>query len=359
MKTTNIKLLMFISLFAISCLDHLANERFDNSETSHNHKNISITITEGTYELKDGVIHSNIQVPNPIIKLKSNSNEVVKLKFELQNMRADSLPKLKPKQGIIKRGETKKSVFYEIDVSPFQNIEIEFENFSIKNSYKFGAVGDIQSAWDEGYKIAKAIKEHQLDFFICLGDFVMMPTDEEYSEALKLFNEFSVPVYHVLGNHDGDGDASDFELFKTNIGKANYKFVYNDDLFLFLDGAQQSISRKVFDYAQLNLEKSKEENKFIFIHVPIFDQSGIRGNSFNTSYDAARFMNLLIQNDVDIVFSGHIHSYQDFMISGVRNIIAGMGGGVPEALDGVGYGYLIIEKNEEGVFVSRIDLENK
>jgi predicted phosphodiesterase len=211
----------------------------------------------------------------------------------------------------------------------------------------------------EAEEILNSVKEAELDFFMFLGDLVMSANNEEYDEAMELIKKFPIPVYFVFGNHDGDGGTEDFELYNEHIGKANYRFVYNNDLFLILDGAQQSVSRKIFDYAEKSLKASNETNKFVFIHVPPFDQSGIRGNSFNTSFDGARFMNLMIQNEVDIIFSGHIHTYQDYMISGVRSIVAGMGGGVPEALDGVGYGYIIVERNEKGVFVNRVDVENK
>lgn len=352
-KTGLLALLLILS----SCLKHQDESRFDAIIGKINHQDIEISINHGTFEIKDDRIVSNVQVPNPKLFIKSDNNDTIKLHFTFNNMRKAILPTITPERGTLELGTESKSVNYSLTVLPNEELIIDLVNFPKKDNYKFGVVGDIQTEWEPGEEIAKSIEDKDLDFFIHLGDIVSLGSEEEYNEAAELMKKFSVPVYHIVGNHDVSVFSEGFSLYKTFFGKTNYSFSYNSDLFVILDAADQGISRKVFDFAKTTLEEQPAENKFIFQHVPPFDEAGIRNNSFSSNFEAARYTNLMIDNNVDIVFSGHVHSFQDFEISGVRNVIAGMGGGIPEKIDNVGYGYLIFNRNKSGYSIERIELE--
>ncbi len=356
MKNITILALLFI---LCSCIKHQGEERFKAVIGKITYENIDISIDHGTFEILGDKIISNVQVPNPILEIKSSNNDTIRLNFTLKNMRHGILPTVSPERGSLLIGEQPKSVEYSLLILPNEEVTIELTNFEQKDSYKFGVVGDIQTEWEPGEEIAESIKDKDLDFFIHLGDIVNLGDESEYLEALELMDKFTVPVYHIVGNHDVSSLGDGFKLYKEYFGKTTYSFSYNSDLFVVLDAADQGIVRDVFNFAQNTLENQPGENKFVFQHVPPFDPSGIRNNSFSSDFEAARYMNMMIDNDVDIVFSGHIHSYNDFNISGVRNIIAGMGGGIPEKLDDVGYGYLIFHRNESDFTIERIDLEHE
>jgi len=356
------KYLIRITILALviilwSCLKHQDEERFNVVIGQVTYENIDISLDHGTLEVVGDKMVSNVQVPNPMLRLRSDNMDTIQLDFVFHNMRLNILPTITPERGVLQIGNEPKSIHYSIILLPYEEISIQLTNFPKKDSYKFGVVGDIQNEWNSGEHIAESIKDKDLDFFIHLGDIVSLGNEEEYIEAAELMTKFSVPVYHIVGNHDVSSLGSGFEYYSKYFGKTNYSFSYNSDLFVALDAADQGISRKVFDFGETTLEQQTGENKFVFQHVPPFDDSGIRNNSFSTNFEAARYMNLMIDNDVDVVFAGHVHSYQDFTVSGVRNIIAGIGGGIPEKLDDIGYGYLIVHCDNSEFSVERIDLE--
>ena len=55
-------------------------------------------------------------------------------------------------------------------------------------------------------KIMARAERERCDFMIHLGDFVHNVTSPETKAFVKMYNDFKVPGYHCLGNHDQDGN---------------------------------------------------------------------------------------------------------------------------------------------------------
>ena len=77
---------------------------------------------------------------------------------------------------------------------------------------RFGVIADVHKDVmhdaDQRLQVfVDAMNEHQVDFVMQLGDFCI-PTSENLG-FLKIWNTFSGPRYHVLGNHDTDGNETD------------------------------------------------------------------------------------------------------------------------------------------------------
>jgi hypothetical protein len=56
------------------------------------------------------------------------------------------------------------------------------------------------------------------------------------------------------------------------------------------------------------------------------------------------------------MFSGHIHSYQEYRVEGVQYYVVGTGGGIQEKLDGVECRFLVVEKKENAIQVEKVDV---
>ena len=347
--------IMMILTCVTSCFQHRDKERFQDNPGYIQYNGLDIQISWGTAILRDSAIYSRVQTPSIQLNITSNSADTITANFILDNMRRDSLPSLSLNRGSISRGSEPQIVNYEIDVLPGENFSITLDNFPNRVNYRFGIVGDIQSNREAGAKIASSAAGLNLDFFIIVGDLVNQPEDSELGWALDFVKEFEVPVYVVVGNHELFNNG--YEIYRTSFGKTNYSFEYGNDLFLMLDAADQGISREVFDFARSELTSKAYDNKFIYTHVTPVDQYGARNNGYAGNFHAARFLNLLDEENVDIMFSGHIHSYQEYNVEGVQYYVVGTGGGIQERLDDVECRFLVVEKSDGVVNVEKHDLE--
>lgn len=68
---------------------------------------------------------------------------------------------------------------------------------------------------------ARAVREN-CDMMIHLGDFVHCVRRQPEKEYIKLYNEFKIPSYHCLGNHDQDGNPYEETCEAYRIPKEGY-----------------------------------------------------------------------------------------------------------------------------------------
>lgn len=356
-----IKIFVLLIILVTSCtIEHPADKRLNDTVGILIHNNVSININYGTHKIdtENNLIISRAQTPSIVLNLKESDNQSQTLNFQFSNMRYGQLPQLTPNRGVLTMGSELGVVDYSITLTPNEAITITLDNFPKDGDYRFGTVGDIHYNETIGEKIATNAATQHLDFFIVIGDFVHIPSNKQYAWALALTKKFNVPVYVVFGNHDDNmGGYDGYSRFREIFGRTNYSFTHKNDLFLILDSAEQSMSRDGFTFAENQLKNFKGDNRFIFLHVPPFDEYGMRNNSFSSRYQATRLFNMMLKYKVNISFAGHIHTYQDFDMAGIRNLIIGTGGGRPEKLDGVGYRYIIIERTQDKYKIETIDIQ--
>ncbi|MBQ4353561.1 MAG: metallophosphoesterase [Clostridia bacterium] len=72
--------------------------------------------------------------------------------------------------------------------------------------------------------IQKRAEEENVDFIIHAGDFCSKPDGENAAAYLKKYNEFHIPSYHCLGNHDTDGTSYEETLKLYNMPDDHYYF---------------------------------------------------------------------------------------------------------------------------------------
>ena len=241
---------------------------------------------------------------------------------------------------------------------------------------------DADPHWDDNTDPAKVklvfqniLNEHP-DFNIDMGDTFMtqklapksyQETAGIYANRRSYFSIFggSVPLYMVLGNHDGrqtwDKEARDVyftnpspDNFYSGSGSRNYySWEWGDSLFVVLDpysstipkaaaGWDWTLGKAQYDWLKSTLENSQAKYKFVFAHhlVGGFDL-GSAGNG-RGGVEAARFyewggqntdgtlgfevnrpgwgkpiQQLFIDNHVTIFFHGHDHLYAYQQLNGV------------------------------------------
>ncbi|MDK2952204.1 MAG: acid phosphatase type 7 [Kosmotogales bacterium] len=190
--------------------------------------------------------------------------------------------------------------------------------------------------------ILTKIKEESFDFIFNTGDMVFLDLFwwqwEKFSEIISELNK---PYFPVIGNHE-------FPMFYINNvfpgieENTYYYFVSGDSIFIVLNSnkpldensAQYEWFKKILD----NSENYKY--KFVFMHKPPFS-NGPHGNNDQ----AINFIvPLMEQHKVNIVFSGHDHSYQRFEKNGVIYIVTAGAGAPLYDLEGKNEGLIIQKK---------------
>ncbi|MBR1952447.1 MAG: metallophosphoesterase [Lentisphaeria bacterium] len=150
-------------------------------------------------------------------------------------------------------------------------------------------------------------------FVMQLGDMVEGNTkgEKEHTQQLSeaigfLKKNFSIPVYHVLGNHDayGPGGVAAYNAVllpemarmvnKKSLKFANYSFFQGRDIFIVVDYTRRANGKK-FILDTLNGLKEKPRYVFIAIHTPLIALNGTEFADILARYNA-------------VVFSGHIHT---------------------------------------------------
>jgi predicted phosphodiesterase len=214
------------------------------------------------------------------------------------------------------------------------------------------------------------MNRYKVDFLIELGDFKDMsqPPDEQktltYLEQVEgVYQKFSGPLYHVLGNHDEDCISKE-QFFSVahsrGIDKEKSYYSYNSGGFHFVvldanfDSAGNNFDHGSFDWGDSNVpdiellwlkeDLSKSDNPVIvFIHQLLDGSEPYQVNN------AAQIRTILENSgNVKCVFQGHYHEGNYSEINGIcyytlRGLIDGQ---KPE-----GNSYAIVQLTTDSIII--------
>jgi len=176
----------------------------------------------------------------------------------------------------------------------------------------------------------------EFSFAVFNGD---IPTDinDETNFCKYIFSPLSTafatqkPIVMVRGNHETRGAASRnlYKYFDTPTGKYYYSYTWGNTFFLILDCGEdkQDANREYFGLADYDkyrsteavwlqeVVKSKEfkqaKFKVVCIHMPIAQKSiGAVADDHGTNDCGKKFLPILNKAGVDLILSGHTHTYR-------------------------------------------------
>jgi predicted phosphodiesterase len=213
-------------------------------------------------------------------------------------------------------------------------------------------------------------REEDLDFVLFPGDLFrgkkptmtgaqMAAVLDEWNSLMQPVYDAGIPVYAIRGNHDAyevsdpagpNGNAvtiwrNHLSLSGNTINPItrdtgdqsglSYAFMHKGSLFVGLDEYVGGLS---YDRAFLNSQLIKRaRHQFVFAHQPLWDYKA-------DELGPAGLADELNSGNVDLYFSGHVHSYQRIRENGYRfqEIIIGTGGAPQDnpTLDATGAGYV-------------------
>ncbi len=194
-------------------------------------------------------------------------------------------------------------------------------NDSILNFYVFG---DSQGYQDGIKQIAVVAAVHQPDFVLHCGDLTPFGQEDQYSDVKAALDEFTVPVYTVIGNHDIRLGGS--QRYISHFGPAHYSFDLGSTHFTVFNSSAGDILEEELSWLDNDLSSSNSQYKIVFSHIPPFDPRPGSNHAMTNITTATRLQSIFEENSVDVVFSGHIHMFNETQVNGIRYIITGGAG---------------------------------
>ncbi|MCE7739721.1 MAG: metallophosphoesterase, partial [Candidatus Heimdallarchaeota archaeon] len=182
----------------------------------------------------------------------------------------------------------------------------------------------IRSSYDEAVSV---INKTPHDFAVFSGDLTQDGLIEEYELADTLRKEIISPkIYWIIGNHDSRSGG--FEVWEKKVGPREFREYFDDILFIGLDSCIPDrdggrFGREALDYTKKILMKYGDAKlKLIGFHhhiLPIPKTGRERSNAV----DAGDMLSVLLDHNVDAVFTGHRHHPNVYKVEDTIIISAG------------------------------------
>ena len=264
------------------------------------------------------------------------------------------------------------------------------QNDKTEDSFRFVFMTDIhvqsELKADEGFKQAiKKVNHLKPDFVITGGDLVFDALGQTYERATKLYemyidvcNDFNMPVYNTLGNHEvfglykKSGISPDYKeygkkMYKKWTGYKNtyYSFDHKGWHFMILDDIGFTEDRKyIAEIDSIQLQWIKDDLKqiqrktpiVISIHIPFVSV----GEQMSNGGTAALSPRIALSNshevlghfesyNLKLVLQGHLHIVEEIIYKDVHFITAGAVSGRwwKGPFDGFPEGFAVIDIKED------------
>jgi 3',5'-cyclic AMP phosphodiesterase CpdA len=169
------------------------------------------------------------------------------------------------------------------------------------------------------------IVEDGNSFVVHLGDLVENGTAAEFQRWREMMADYSIAFFPVPGNHDAnEGSLAEYLAF-TGVAGAHYSFDMGLVHFAMVDSHRGYLTAEESAWLEADLAGTRQPVKIVALHYPPFDP---RGSDYVMTRGNETFLSLMNRYDVQYVFAGHIHAYDQASRDGVIYIMSG-GGGAP------------------------------
>ncbi len=177
-----------------------------------------------------------------------------------------------------------------------------------------------------------ALNNSDTDFLLVAGDIVPIGSPVFYGKTAELMDSICRrPVYMLCGNHDTHS-------YEDYFGRKNY-FICDDRLLIVvLDNSKRSFSEETLNVLREALNNYSRENIVIAFHIP--PPNTVAGNSV-TEKEWAKITEVIepYKKNIRYFLSGHVHSYFEDDLDGIKLICTGGGGARIEPVDGISSPY--------------------
>jgi predicted phosphodiesterase len=191
--------------------------------------------------------------------------------------------------------------------------------------FTFSVCGDSRDGPSIYRKVLESVMAGPSEFLIHTGDLVNSGTEAQWQAFERVMADFELPFYAVAGNHDGFASSLKGYLAHSGAPAAHYSFDHGPIHFAMADSHNGGITADELAWLRDDLRSTDLPLKMAVLHHPPFDPDG---TDHIMAFGNAGFMALMVEQQVDYVFAGHIHAYAREERDGVVYIITG-GAGAP------------------------------
>ncbi|MBS3786969.1 metallophosphoesterase family protein [Candidatus Bipolaricaulota bacterium] len=205
------------------------------------------------------------------------------------------------------------------------------------NDFSFFVYGDTRTCPRRHRLVASemALDPFHPSFIIHTGDLVESPVSNNWADFFWAIEPFSksTPIVPALGNHERNDDSY-YDAFGLpagggEYGKQWYSLSYGRVKFIVLDSNRHLMGHSNFsEEREWLVEELKSNTKpvtVVIFHHPIY--SSVYSEGVDAGLEDS-WGTLFEKHGVDLVFNGHVHSYERAVKNGVTYVVTG-GGGAP------------------------------
>ena len=188
----------------------------------------------------------------------------------------------------------------------------------------FYVFGDSQGYQGGVEQIVAAANQYRPQFIFHCGDLTSFGQESQYQDIKAVLDQAQVPVHTTIGNHDiKEGGGA---LYAEYFGSSTYSFDSGPAHIAVFNTSSGDVAEHELAWLEQDLSQSDSEYKFVFTHIPPFNPLSEPDHSLINTTTSARLMTLFEEQNVDVVFTGHIHVFNDSISNGVRYVVTGGAG---------------------------------
>lgn len=229
-------------------------------------------------------------------------------------------------------------------------------------SFNFAVASDTGAKNAPIERIVKKVqKKGAHKFILYLGDLVRYRNISHFRWILSELDEkLELPWYMIPGNHEIENRFRkvDKSLYKSAFGPLYYWFSYGNTVFIGLDSSEEKYDDQQLEWLENIFRYVRPHFKYciIYTHVPPFHNPQW-SKKWAEEASVLKLRQILKDNRVDLVLSGHVHQYSEGEYEGIR-LVTLMPSGQKIRGGQENFGYVSVQIEKNGIAVTPHYLEN-
>lgn len=235
------------------------------------------------------------------------------------------------------------------------NVIKQIESAEVKYPYTFvfgGDCGATANPTGDGIFSQILTQMEQLEpkpkFFVNIGDFSGPGTLERHKSYLNLISKSTIPILHVIGNHDVD-DNQGWKNFHDIYGPENFSFAFGNTLFVAINSQMSTGGPRTEDliFLEKAFKRTPYPVRILLMHMPPnLNKHYTPVPEWGFTKNEKEFLNIVKANKIKMICCAHVIAYDYYVYDNIPYVVSGgLGWGLHD-----GFGYLWGTPPHRGAF---------